>query len=75
MIRHTLKILQHLLQDFLSLPDHFGTLRIKGLKKLNSRETIDFLPTISSDVCNVMFINEQKRSHENEAEYRRKLFK
>ena len=31
--RHTLKILQQLLQDFLSVSDHFGTLGIKGLKK------------------------------------------
>ena len=23
MVRHTLRILQHLLQDFLSVPDHF----------------------------------------------------
>ena len=28
---------------------------------------LDFLPTISYDVCNVMFIKEQKRWHENEA--------
>ena len=32
MVRHTLKILQHLLQDFKNVSDHFGTLRIKGLK-------------------------------------------
>ena len=31
MVRHTLKVLQQLLQDFQSEPDHFGTLRIKGL--------------------------------------------
>ena len=31
MVRHTLKILQHLLQDFYSLSDHFTTLRSKGL--------------------------------------------
>ena len=31
MVRHTLKILQHLLQDFLSVSDHFTTLRSKGL--------------------------------------------
>ena len=29
--------------------------------------TLDFLPTILYDVCNAMFINEQKRWHENEA--------
>ena len=27
-VRHTLKLLQHLLQDFLSVSDHFETLRI-----------------------------------------------
>ena len=31
MVRHTLKILQHLLQNFESVSDHFGTLCIKGL--------------------------------------------
>ena len=31
MVRHTLKILQHLPQDFLIVSDHFGTLCIKGL--------------------------------------------
>ena len=31
MVRRNLKILQHLLQDFKSASDHFGTLRIKGL--------------------------------------------
>ena len=31
MVRQTLKILQHLLQDFKSLSDHFGALCIKGL--------------------------------------------
>ena len=32
MVRHTLKILQKMLQDFLRVSDYFGTLRIKGLK-------------------------------------------
>ena len=32
MVRHTSKILQHLLQDFKCVSDHFGTLCIKGLK-------------------------------------------
>ena len=32
MVRHTLKILLHLLQDFQSVSDYFGTLCIKGLK-------------------------------------------
>ena len=32
MVRHTLKILQQMLQDFESVSDHFGTLCIKGLK-------------------------------------------
>ena len=31
MVRHTLNILQHLLQDFKSVSDHFTTLRSKGL--------------------------------------------
>ena len=31
MARHTLKILQQMLQDFKSVSDHFGTLCIKGL--------------------------------------------
>ena len=31
MVRHTLKILQQMQQDFLSVSDHFGTLCIKGL--------------------------------------------
>ena len=30
-VKHTLKILQQMLQDFLSVFDHFGTLCIKGL--------------------------------------------
>ena len=33
MVRQTLKISQQMLQDFQSMYDHFGTLRIKGLKK------------------------------------------
>ena len=32
MVRHTWKILQQMLQDFLSVSDHFGLLYIKGLK-------------------------------------------
>ena len=35
MVRHTLKILQHLLQDFQSVFDHFTTLRSK---RLNSKD-------------------------------------
>ena len=31
MVRHTLEILQYLLQDFQSVSDHFTTLRNKGL--------------------------------------------
>ena len=31
MVRHTLKILQQMLQDFESVSDHFTTLRSKGL--------------------------------------------
>ena len=32
MVRHTLKVLQQMLQDFKSVSDHFGTLYIKKLK-------------------------------------------
>ena len=31
MVRHLLKILQQMMQDFKSVSDHFGTLRIEGL--------------------------------------------
>ena len=31
MVRHTLKIQQHLLQGFKNVSDHFGTLSIKEL--------------------------------------------
>ena len=34
MVKHTLKILQHLLQDFQSVFDHFGTLCIKRVSEL-----------------------------------------
>ena len=34
MIKHTLKILQQMLQDFKSVSDHFGTSCIKGLKSV-----------------------------------------
>ena len=40
MVRHTLKILQQLLQDFLSVSDHFMTLRIKALKKSSYTLTV-----------------------------------
>ena len=32
MVKHTLKILQQMLQNFKSVFEHFETLRIKGLK-------------------------------------------
>ena len=34
MVRHTLKILQQMLQDFYSVSNRFGTLCIKGLSSL-----------------------------------------
>ena len=34
MVRHTLKILQQMLQDFKNVSDHFTTLRSKGLMKM-----------------------------------------
>ena len=36
MVRHTLKTLQHLLQNFESVSDQSGTLCIKGLKSVKS---------------------------------------
>ena len=41
MVKHTLKILQHLLQDFESVSDHFGTLCIKGL--METKYILEFL--------------------------------
>ena len=38
MVRHTLKILQHLLQNFKSVSDHFGTLCIKGFNSDNKTD-------------------------------------
>ena len=32
MVKHNLKILQQMLEDFKSVSDHFGMLCIKGLK-------------------------------------------
>ena len=43
MVRHTLKILQHLLQDFGSMSRHFGTLCIKGLIFTN-KQILNIVP-------------------------------
>ena len=40
MVKHTLKILQQMQQDFQSVSDHFGTSYIKGLKYGHSEGTI-----------------------------------
>ena len=37
MVKHTLKILQQMLQDFESVSDHFGTLYINGLRLGNKK--------------------------------------
>ena len=37
MVRHFLKILQQMLQDFQVVPDHFGTL---GIKRLNGWDSL-----------------------------------
>ena len=54
MVRHTLKILQHLLQDFQSVSDHFGTLCIKWLSGIllyeNQTLKIKFLQRIFTKV-------------------------
>ena len=39
MVRHTLKILQHLPQNFQSVSDHFGRLCIKEIKYLFKTNT------------------------------------
>ena len=52
MVRHTLIILQHLLQDFQSVSDLFETLRIKGLaieSEIHKRKHSGVLP-ISCDL-------------------------
>ena len=49
MVRHTLKILQQMLQDFKSMSDHFTTFRSKGLitssliPKILSRVRFDYI--------------------------------
>ena len=42
MVRRTLKILQHLQQDFESVSDHFGTLCIEGLNQLKKMKYCNF---------------------------------
>ena len=39
MVRHTLEILQQMLQDFESVSDHFTTLRSKGLNLVFTHDT------------------------------------
>ena len=51
MARRTLKILEHLLKDFQSVPDYFWTLFIKRLKKLS---TIFFTAVVSSTKIEMM---------------------
>ena len=47
--------------------DDYDNNEYLAVKYIEPWNTLDFLPTTSYDVCNVMFINEQKRCHENEA--------
>ena len=51
MVRHTLKILQQMLQDFESVSDYFTTLRSKGLVN-QMRVDIIFEPIIASHLSN-----------------------
>ena len=48
MVRHALKILQQILQDFESVPDHFGTLCINRLniRQLNPPKTFQCLKNV-----------------------------
>ena len=55
MVGHTLKILQQLLQDFLSVSDHFGTLCIKGLKCINDTD-FQILNSESHGTGNFIFL-------------------
>ena len=48
MVRHTLKILQHLLEDFYSVSDHFTTLRSKRLKRIKKLALVSFLNSLNS---------------------------
>ena len=41
MVRHSLKIMQQMVQDFLSVSEHFGTLCIKGLKNTFKKYTFN----------------------------------
>ena len=41
MVRHTLKILQQMLQDIYSVSDQFGALCIKGLMQLRIVDAAD----------------------------------
>ena len=66
MVRHTLKILQQMLQDFESVSDHFGTLCIeeltiskvhRGIKEANTKQTwcqVNFCKTILADYLYVV---------------------
>ena len=44
MVRHTLKILQQMLEDFYSVSDHFKTLQSKRLTKPNRLQTEKYSP-------------------------------
>ena len=56
MVRHTLKFLQQMLQDFKSVSDHFGTLCIKGLNQ--SQNYVIFIQIVS---CKCVFHNKYGR--------------
>ena len=43
MVRHTLKVLQHLLQDFKSVSQHFMTLRLSHFMTLRLRLFLPFI--------------------------------
>ena len=47
MVRHTLKIVQQMLQDFSSVSDHLGTLCSKGLTSSHLLKVTKFLVKIS----------------------------
>ena len=60
MVRHTLKILQHLRQDFKSVSDHFTILRSKGLiEKRQMRIKTPDIYYINNDYTNVTKVYEE----------------
>ena len=64
MVRHTLKIVQHLQQDFKSMSDHFATLFIKAFKTMwlgNIACEPSCLTSLMSQSCSSLQAHQLKR--------------